>query len=316
MKRKTKRDIILICPGGAMSGVFGVGVLTAFQEANLYPRIKRIYAGSAGAINTAYFLSKQLRLGSSVYYDDLVGRAFIRPEHVPIAYWQKLINRYVKNIPKKNLLNPVDLDYLFEIIKNKKKLDIKKLLKSKIDFRVVVTDLKTLKLKTFDGRTKNILNLLKASACLVPYYNSPIKIYNRNYIDGMIVDPLYLSEVFKEINPVRKPVTSNGVNKNYKIIIINNSAVQRNFLFDIKGFLEASAAYFMFKKDAIYKAFMERNKKFQEGLELIKKHKNIFLIASPRDKTIASTTNRKKLLETYNSGIRIGKNFLKKNKFI
>lgn len=310
-----KRDIILICPGGAMSGVFGIGVLTAFQELNLYPRIKRIYAGSAGAINAAVFLAKQAKKLSSVYYDDCLGTKLIKPKNVPIVYAQ-LIKNYVRKNSKKKIVKIIDLDYLVELLKTKKKLDIKELLNNKIEFRIVVTDLKSLKLKTFNGKTKNILNLLKASADPVPYYNVPVKLYGKYYIDGAIIDPLILPSIFKKINPVRKGEPSNGVNKKYKIIIINNSTIERNFLFDIKGFLEASAAYFMFEKKTIYRAFMQRNKKFEDGLKLIKNHKNIYLIHPPKDKTIASTTNRKKLLATYNSGIRIGRNFLKRNKFV
>jgi len=300
---KIKRDIILICPGGAMSGVFGAGVLTAFQDANLYPRIRRIYAGSAGAINAAVFLAKQTKKLSSVYYDDCLGTKLIKPKNVPLVYAQ-LIKNYVRKNSKKKIVKIIDLDYLVELLKTKKKLDIKELLNNKIEFRIMVTDLKSLKLKTFNGKTKNILNLLKASADPVPYYNVPVKLYGKYYIDGAIIDPLILPSVFGEVT------------KNCKIIIINNSTIERNFLFDIKGFLEASAAYFMFKKEALYKAFMQRNKKFEDGLKLIKNHKNIYLIAPPKDKTIASTTNRKKLLATYNSGIQIGKNFLKRNKFV
>ena len=64
------KDIILIIEGGGILGVFGAGVLTAFQEANIYNRIKCIYATSAGAHDAAYFLTKQSKLGSSIYFKD------------------------------------------------------------------------------------------------------------------------------------------------------------------------------------------------------------------------------------------------------
>ena len=131
MKKKVKRNIVLVCPGGAMAGVFGSGVFTAFEKANLYPQIKTIYAGSAGALNAAYFLTRQTRLGASVYLDDLTEDKFIKPKYILLAYWQRLI-KYIKKDPEKDLVSPIDLDYLFQIIKKgKKKLDIEKLLKSK-----------------------------------------------------------------------------------------------------------------------------------------------------------------------------------------
>lgn len=303
MKKRIKRDIVLICPGGAMAGIFGGGIFTAFEEANLYPQIKTIYAGSSGALNAACFLSRQTRLGASIYLDDLTEDKFIKPKHILLAYWQRLV-KYFKKDYQKDLVSPIDLDYLFDILKNKKKLDIEKILKSKIEFKVVVTRLKDLEIRIFNGKTTNILKLLKASANLIPYYSHSIEFHRKRYIDGLIIDPIFISSIIEKLKPEDK------------VIVINNTSIKRNFLWDIKSFFEGIIAYCMFRKDGMYKIFAERNKKFKQGLKLIKKHKNIYLISPPKDKTIGSTTDREKLLTTYNSGIKIGKEFLKKHKWI
>ena len=50
------RDIIIIAEGGCMQGVFGAGVMTAFQESNLLnERVHSIYGSSAGAHNGRLF---------------------------------------------------------------------------------------------------------------------------------------------------------------------------------------------------------------------------------------------------------------------
>ena len=60
--------LIIYIGGGSMSGIFSAGVVTGLQDMNFYDKIEAIYGGSAGAINAAYFLSKQTKLGSSIYY--------------------------------------------------------------------------------------------------------------------------------------------------------------------------------------------------------------------------------------------------------
>src|SRR3989344_179459 len=112
-----------------MSGVFGAGVLTSLQEINFYDKIDTIYAGSAGAFNAAYFLTRQSKLGSSIYYEDLVDN-FIKPFNVPIGISQLFWNRYINQLHKIN--DVVNIDYIFEIIKHKKSLDTERLKKQSI----------------------------------------------------------------------------------------------------------------------------------------------------------------------------------------
>lgn len=68
-----ERDVIIVIEGGAMLGVFGAGVVTSFQQADMYGRVHSVYGASAGAHDLAYFLaaqkdSRQTKIGSSIYY--------------------------------------------------------------------------------------------------------------------------------------------------------------------------------------------------------------------------------------------------------
>ena len=66
-----KPDCIFVFFGGAMSGVFGAGVVKVLQQMNFYNRIQRIYSVSAGAHNGSYLRTraqpnaKYLRRGSA-----------------------------------------------------------------------------------------------------------------------------------------------------------------------------------------------------------------------------------------------------------
>lgn len=60
-----------------MSGMVSAGALIALEELGLRNAFDAIYAFSAGAPNAAYFLSGQVRLGASIYYENLIGRQFI-----------------------------------------------------------------------------------------------------------------------------------------------------------------------------------------------------------------------------------------------
>lgn len=95
-----------------MLGVFGAGVVTALQEANLYPRIHSIYASLAGAHDAAYFLCKKTRAGSSIYYEDLTNGRFIRPKAVFGYLIDVALARFARGHSIREFIN---LDYLAHV---------------------------------------------------------------------------------------------------------------------------------------------------------------------------------------------------------
>ena len=86
------KKVVLYFGGGAMSGVFGAGVITALEKENIYDKVKAVYGASAGAFNAAYFLTKQTELGSSIYYEDLTKNFIFLSNVLPTTFqrfWKK-----------------------------------------------------------------------------------------------------------------------------------------------------------------------------------------------------------------------------------
>src|SRR5665213_922981 len=74
---KDGRKIGLILPGGMMAGINGAGAVCALEELELSQSFDVIYTASAGFANGSYLLSENTELGSTVYYEDLIGDKFI-----------------------------------------------------------------------------------------------------------------------------------------------------------------------------------------------------------------------------------------------
>ena len=87
-----KGKVVLYLGGGAMAGVFGAGVVTRLQDVDFYGQVDTIYASSAGVFNVAYFLARQTRLGSSIYYEDLI-QGFIHPGRLIPGMFQRFRDR-------------------------------------------------------------------------------------------------------------------------------------------------------------------------------------------------------------------------------
>ncbi len=178
-----ERDIVLILEGGTMLGVYGAGVVTALEEADWYHRIYSIYSVSAGAHNAAYFLAQQTRLGSRIYYEDLVSDAFIQKKNFIPFVKRGLTQRWH---PYRELLPVVDLDYLEYVERNEKALDIDKLRQQQIPWYVRVFNVDSLDWEYLDGTIDPIMTM-KASAALMPLYPRPVGVSGKQYIDGSLI---------------------------------------------------------------------------------------------------------------------------------
>ena len=60
-----------------MRGVVSAGMVSALEELGLTHAFDAVYGSSAGAINAAYFLAGQARLGTTIYYEDINNARFI-----------------------------------------------------------------------------------------------------------------------------------------------------------------------------------------------------------------------------------------------
>lgn len=205
------KDYVIVLSGGAMLGSFGGGIVTSFEKNNIYSKIHAVYGISAGAHNGAYFLAKQTDIGPSVYYTELTDN-FVGS-----------LKKYFQKIFSKRKYNYINIDYLINIEKTKKKLNEKNILKIKIPFYVLAYNL-NLKKHEFIKAKNNFVQLINASGGAQPFFTKSIKIGKYNYIDGNSINYNYVKEIVK-----RHP--------DKKIIFIFNYKVKKfymqNFLFEI-----------------------------------------------------------------------------------
>ena len=60
-----------------MRGVVSAGMVSALEELGLGQAFDAVYGSSAGAINAAYFLAGQARMGTTIYFENLNNHRFI-----------------------------------------------------------------------------------------------------------------------------------------------------------------------------------------------------------------------------------------------
>src|SRR4051812_28025217 len=112
---KKDSKIVLHIGGGVMAGIFGAGIITSFEEENIYPSIEAVYGSSVGVIIGAYFLANQSKLGSSIFYEDLI-HDFIIPSYIPLGIYDRAWNKFISAIPFGLIRNPVDINYVINIL--------------------------------------------------------------------------------------------------------------------------------------------------------------------------------------------------------
>lgn len=162
---RDKRKIALVLPGGLMTGVRGAGALVAFSELGLDDAFDAIYVISAGLPNASYFLSKQPRLGTSIYYEDLVAKEFI------------------------NIFRPwkiVNIDYSTNIFKKIKPLNIGQVLSHPTKLHVRLIDKKSKKvtyLKARDVPGNEFMGLIRAATSIPYFHPGSTKIQKNHYKD-------------------------------------------------------------------------------------------------------------------------------------
>ena len=285
-----KPKIILYLGGGAMSGIFSAGVLTKLLELDAYPRIEAIYAGSSGAINGAYFLTKQQF--SSVYYEELT-HDFILPPRVFVGLMQLLWNRYIRVLPDEKARNVVNINFAFDIFRNKKPLDIGKLKEQRIPFYAKLLNVATGEIVYMDVRNNgDPLRCLKAAACVKPYYFSTQMIDGKEYIDGTIKEPIGLTYLLE-----RHP--------HCEIVVIINEPIRREFRHTVKVFLEGVSASLYPYPVHLFSYFMKRERLLKDDIKIAMNNPRVLLVSPPSNNpTVPRTVDPSKLKITYQMGLK------------
>ena len=269
------KKIILLLDGGAMSGVFGGGIVSGLQELNIYKHIDAIYAGSAGAFNAAYFLAEQTGEGLRVYLDHL-SEGFIYPRNFVPGIIQRFINRYFFRIPREKMLDVVDVDYVIDVIKNKVPLNVKKIKEQKIDFFIKTLNIRSKDVEYFPIFNHDIFEVLRASCCIAPYTFDSQEIDGKYYIDGTIGEPIGLQRL-RKLYP------------EHKIIFISNNRETVGVRHKAKGVLEGIVTSLMYDSNFL-KVFSTREDKVKEDLTFAENDPNIFTILAPEDNPVRPRT--------------------------
>jgi len=192
-----ERDIIIIMEGGTIQGVFSAGVTSTLQKENIYPRIHSIYAVSSGAHNAAYFLSRKIDVGASIYYDYLLKRhSFLK--HLS---FKVLLKKILQLFFLGRSFDVIDLAYIEDLERDILPLDLKRIKETPIKFFVRVFNPKTRKVEYLDAKENTIQKLIQ-SAKVPPYAYS--RAQKDEYFDGGIMPTKsFLNDVVKK-NPDKK----------------------------------------------------------------------------------------------------------------
>jgi len=283
---------VLFLGGGAMAGVFGAGVVYQLRELNLYNKIKAVYGSSAGAFNMAYFLAayskpKQIDTGASIYWENLQ-RHFIFPEKTALGFLERIWNRFIHKIPRRKILSVTNIDYLINVSKHKKILDIDALNKCPVPGYAKLYDIRTDKLIYKDIK-KDTFEILRQSTSAIPYYSTKKK---QRYVDGGMVDGKGGYDYLRKRYP------------NEKIVIcMNFRPYDVGFLSMIKNFFEGLFASFMYPETGVFSRLVHKNRDLKDELSRIEKDKNAFLIYPPKNNpAFASTIEPKLLKESFRLG--------------
>jgi|AntAceMinimDraft_16_1070373.scaffolds.fasta_scaffold05412_5 predicted patatin/cPLA2 family phospholipase len=296
-----KKDLIFIFGGGTMSGIFGGGVATLLQKLDLYDRIDSLYASSAGAHSAAYLLARETQFGSSIYLKDLLGSRFIKREK-KFQFIYKLLLSFIKKNTKLEKL--VDIDYLMDLEKNKRRLNTEKISQSDINLFIRSFNLEEGKIEYLDGK-KDTLKKLQATSAVVPFYPRVVTIHHQSYSDGdtlsSIIDP-FLEKVIAE-------------NRDKTIFLVLNSPRRDKLSLPliINNSLWTALLFFYFKKKFVFqklKIFSETSKFKQYS-----RYPNVKII-QPDYNILPYCTDRQKLIAFYRHGMEKARESLVGNKII
>lgn len=164
--RNDGRKLALIIEGGGMRGVLSAGSLIALDMLGFRDCFDEIYATSAGAVNAAYFLTGQGRLGITIYFDSISNRRFYNPLR---------------------LSKIVDIGFVYDyVVPHEKTLDEASLRASPTNLYLSVTEVSTGMNVLLDVKKCRapVATMLKASSALPVLYNKTVGIEGRDYVDG------------------------------------------------------------------------------------------------------------------------------------
>ena len=167
--------IALCVEGGAMRGVVSAGMVSALEELGLGQAFDAVYGSSAGAINAAYFLAGQARMGTTIYFENINNNRFI-------SLARPLTGRPI-----------VNLDFLLNDVATRvKPLDAIRVLSSPAPLTVMATDVASATrapLRNFED-PRALFGAMRAGATMPVVAGPPVTFRGRTYLDASLTEPI------------------------------------------------------------------------------------------------------------------------------
>lgn len=166
--------VALAVEGGGMRGIVSGAMMTVLRDQGLEDAFDDIYAVSAGAVNSAYFLAGYGWYGLSIYYDDLIGGEFFDPR------------RALRGQPA------LSLDYVTSVVmETLKPLDFDVALASPVRLHIAASSVDAMSPRDFTGfgSKEQLKATIRASTCLPLVAGPPVVIDGERFLDGGILLP-------------------------------------------------------------------------------------------------------------------------------
>lgn len=157
-----------------MRGIVSGAMMTVLKDRGLEDAFDDIYAVSAGAVNSAYFLAGYGWYGLTIYYDDLIGREFFDPR------------RALRGQPT------LSLDYVTGVVmETLKPLDFDVALASPVRLHIAASSVDVMRPRDFTdfGSKEQLKAVIRASTCLPLVAGPPVVIDGERFLDGGVLLP-------------------------------------------------------------------------------------------------------------------------------
>jgi predicted patatin/cPLA2 family phospholipase len=178
MDAESSARTALVVEGGAMRGIFSVGVLDVFLERRFEPFDMAIGV-SAGACNLASHLARQEGRNRRCYFDLMTRREFID------------LRRFVLG------RSVVDLDWLWDELAAREPLDVRAIARAPVEFTVVATSARSGLPVYLLPTPADMFDALKGSCALPGLYRGRVSVAGEPLFDGGVTDPIPIQEAIR-----------------------------------------------------------------------------------------------------------------------
>ncbi|MCM3923170.1 hypothetical protein ND748_16055 [Frankia sp. AiPs1] len=170
--RTDQHRVALAVEGGGMRGVVSGAMLVALNDLGLAACFDDVYAFSAGALNSAYFVTGASWEALACYYDYLVEPEFLS------------LKRVLRGRPA------LSLDFVIEEIMGRRNpLDFQAVLEAGLRLHITVSSVDDIRPNTISGfaSREDLRTILRATSCLPIVAGPPVPFHGDRLLDGGVL---------------------------------------------------------------------------------------------------------------------------------